>query len=184
VVRTINPSVLQIEAELEGSSTTPDRVLECWVPLLKGGRTDGLIRQLTELGASKICVFLSERSEVRPNAPARTKQLERFRRLSDESTRQCRRTDRVAIENHGALPQDGPGFFLWEEGGAPLAEVMAGLDDDPIRVLVGPEGGLSASEASALEACGWRAVHLGGRILRAETAVLAAATLVIYGAQS
>ena len=49
------------------------------------------------------------------------------------------------------------------------------------RILTGPEKGLSRREAGRLQSQGWRSIHLGARILRAETAAIAAASLVIYG---
>ncbi len=79
------------------------------------------------------------------------------------------------------LPTAGPGVFLWEGGGGPARDVLgAAVAGSRLSVLVGPEGGLDASEAAALEVAGWSPASLGPRILRAETAVIAAAVLGLH----
>lgn len=183
-VESKEPCRVRVGRKLDASGADPTEQVECWVPWLKGGRTDTLVRQLTEIGVTAIHVFLSEYSAAHPKAAVRSKQLDRYRRISDEATRQCRRSDRVEITFANSLPgETQAGIFLWEGGGIALAEArhqLAGFGS--IQVLVGPEGGLSVQEAAKLQSDGWRAAHLGARILRAETAVLVALSVVVYGA--
>ena len=179
VLQSLNPCVVQVEEELVTGVVNAARRVVVWVPLLKSKKTDTLIRQLTELGVAEVVVYLSERSVIRPNRDAVEKLLGRYRRISEEATRQCRRTDTVTLRLSSALPSEEGGIFLWEREGESVE--LLWTDESPIRrVLIGPEGGLSQSEGEALQARGWRAVFLGDRILRAETAVMAAVSLAIY----
>lgn len=176
-VTSLSPVAVTPLARLEGATADPTCALEVWLPLLKGGRTDGLVRQLTELGVTRVVPFVSERAVARPDARRAAKQVERWRAIALEATRQCRRGDVVAVTDVHGLPDAGPGVFFWEEPGPTAREVLASAP--AARVLVGPEGGLTAAEARRLSALGWRSAWLGPRVLRAETAVVAAVTLAL-----
>jgi len=179
VVKSLTPCVVEVLEALDSGGVNAERTVVMWVPLLKSKKTDGLIRQLTELGVAEIVIYLSERSVVRPKAEAVAKLLDRYERISEEATRQCRRTDSVRIGFSRSLPNEDAGVFLWEERGDSV-DLLWSNEPTVRRLLIGPEGGLSKDEADALIARGWTAVCLGQRILRAETAVLAAASLAIY----
>lgn len=167
-------------ARHEGPQREAAHPLEVWVPLLKGGRTDDLVRQLTELGATRIVPFASARAVVRFDAHKAIERQARFANIAREAAQQCGRTvvPEVARPFVG-VPTIGPGVFLWEEGGAPARDALVRC---PGRILVGPEGGLAPEEAEALEAAGWHAAWLGPRILRAETACITLAVLALSAA--
>ena len=90
-------------------------------------------------------------------------------------------SDVAEVTDIAGLPTVGPGGFFWEEPAQAAREVLAALPAGPLRVLTGPEGGLSEHEARGLEELGWRPAHLGPRILRADTAVVVATTLALHG---
>jgi 16S rRNA (uracil1498-N3)-methyltransferase len=71
-------------------------------------------------------------------------------------------------------------IFCYEGGGRPLSEVMGGSAASDIGVIIGPEGGFDPSEAETLSSLGAVTVSLGRRILRTETAALAALTAVMF----
>ncbi|MHB8709296.1 MAG: RsmE family RNA methyltransferase, partial [Desulfuromonadales bacterium] len=71
-------------------------------------------------------------------------------------------------------------LVLWEKGARPLATVLPVQPPAGVAVLVGPEGGFSVEEIAAVGAAGFVPVHLGPRILRTETAGLAAAAVLQY----
>jgi len=183
---TLGPRPLVRVGEALGAApATPAWRLEVWLPLLKGGKTDDLVRQLTELGAARVVPFVSSRSVARVPAesPKATRKLARWRDIAAEATRQCGRGDTPEVAAPGGLPEVGPGVVFWEDGGSsPRAALGATVNEHaepPLRILTGPEGGLSEAEVRALQALGWRVASLGPRVLRAETAVVAAATLAV-----
>ena len=71
-------------------------------------------------------------------------------------------------------------LVLWEAASVPLAQALPPAPPTGVTLLVGPEGGFSAAEISSITAAGFRAVHLGPRILRTETAGLAATPILQY----
>ncbi len=176
----VGPLTVRVGVAVELGADPVGR-LEVWVPLLKGGRTDDLVRQLTELGATRIVPWSGERSVVRLDAKRARDRVARWQAIAREATSQCGRVAVPEVAAVAGLPTTGPGIFFWEEAREPSRDVLATLGAaGDIAVLVGPEGGLSATEAEALVARGWRPAWLGPRILRAETAVIAAATLALH----
>lgn len=183
------PPLVEVTALLGPAAANPRHALEVWLPLLKGGKTDDLIRPLVELGATRIVPFSSKNSVVRLDAKKALERQKRLQAIADESCQQCGRSDQPIIAvpvDH--LPTEGPGFFLWEvpfAGSHPLdaasdaaPPARRGLTARIARVLSGPEGGLAQDEAERLIALRWVPHWLGPRILRAETATLVLATLV------
>jgi 16S rRNA (uracil1498-N3)-methyltransferase len=171
--------VLQILPDPGADATTQ---LTVWLPLLKGGRSDDLVRQLVELGVTAIQPFQSRHSVVQLDARKGAERRTRFAAIANEASNQCGRLHVPTIaEPVHKLPLAGPGIFFWEAGGRPLAELSSWCDghaDHPTSILFGPEGGLAPTEAEHLQQHGWTAFSLGPRILRAETAVVAGVTLV------
>jgi 16S rRNA (uracil1498-N3)-methyltransferase len=168
-------------AELEGSPADPSVELEIWLPVLKGGRTDDLVRQLTELGVARIAVFESARAVARAKAgDASRAKLARWRSIAAQATKQCGRASVPEVSWNPGPPAVGPGIFLWERPGESLRSAVEGWREGWLRLLVGPEGGLDAGEAERLTAAGWTPGWLGPRVLRAETAVITAAVLGLH----
>jgi 16S rRNA (uracil1498-N3)-methyltransferase len=77
-------------------------------------------------------------------------------------------------------PPAGLKLVLWEVGAVSLADALPEHSPEKINMLIGPEGGFSAQEISAIVSAGFQAVHLGPRILRTETAGLAATPVLQY----
>lgn len=154
--------------------------------LLKGDRTDLVVQKATELGATYIFPVVTARTVVRlPGSPAKWR---RWERIAREAAEQSLRT-RVPLifppqELEGALEQarsllpQALLIVLWEEERrVGLWDLLAGGEREIILVL-GPEGGLTGEEVARVRAMGGRSASLGTRILRSETAALAALTLV------
>lgn len=168
-----DPPRVEVTALSARPSANPRRPLEVWVPLLKGGKAEDLVRPLIELGATHIVPFSCKRSVVRLDKARALERQKRMQAIADEACQQCGRADSptvLAWVDH--LPKSGPGVFLWEEGGGG-GESLANTE----RLLSGPEGGLDPSEVDHLVGLGWSPMWLGHRILRAETAVLTLAVL-------
>lgn len=150
---------------------------------------DTLIRQLTELGIDRWVPFYAARSVPAPSQKGLGKRIDRWEKIAIEAVKQCRR---------GRLPQIRPAgnfnqllevsdaydlkIMFWED--TPQAfSIPATVPHTPKQVLlvVGPEGGFEIDEVRQARAHGFLTTGLGPRILRAETATLAALTLVQYG---
>jgi len=161
--------IVRIEEFLRLREQVPD----VWLAFspLKGGRTEWIVEKATELGAGRLCPILTERSVVRQIKP------ERLRAHAIEAAEQCERTALPALADLVSLadllaawPRDRKLLFADERGhGGSLAA------SGPAAILVGPEGGFSDAERTAILAHpAARAISLGPRILRAETAAAAA----------
>lgn len=158
--------------------------------LLKGGKMDDLIRQTTELGVTRILPFFAERSVSRPDPKRLAGKVDRWRRIARESLKQCRRSREPEVadpmsfaEMLTAGAESGLRLFFWEETAA--ANSSGGLEEwktpdrpESVFAVLGPEGGFSESEAEAAREAGLTLAGLGPRILRAETATLAACALL------
>jgi 16S rRNA (uracil1498-N3)-methyltransferase len=164
---------LTIGARLREREIVPDLWL-LFAPI-KRGRIDWLVEKATELGVARLVPALTRRTIVdRLN-------LDRLRAHAIEAAEQCERTalpELVEPERLeavlGAWPEGRTLFFADEQGGEPLAAVAAA----PAAILIGPEGGFTDDEREAIRALpAGRAISLGPRILRADTAALAAISL-------
>ncbi len=175
------PLSIEIDLALEPAGTDPLAELEIWLPLLKGGRADDLVRQLTELGVWRIVPWTGRRSVARAAAGKAPQKLARWRSIAREACEQCGRTWAPEILEPAGLPTVGPGVFFYEGGGVGAQVALrAAAAAGRLRVLTGPEGGLDPGEVAELESLGWKAAHLGPRILRADTAIVCAATLALH----
>jgi 16S rRNA (uracil1498-N3)-methyltransferase len=154
---------------------------------LKDAKMDLLVRQLTELGISRIVPVVTRRSVARPDARRLDGRMARWRKIAAEALKQCRRGRIPVIDAAGgieaALAAAGGcdlKIVFWEEARRPLGDILAGIAS-PVRsvaLLLGPEGGFEAAEVAAAESAGFVVASLGPRILRAETAALAVCALI------
>src|SRR5579884_69339 len=151
--------------------------------LVKFDRFEWMIEKATELGVDAIVPFAAARSERGLDAAAR-KRAERWRRIALEASQQSRRARVPAIEAPArfedvlAAPADRR-FVLDEDPEAPpliRALPESRRNSDTIAVLLGPEGGWSDPERECFAS--WTRVSLGPRILRAETAAVAALAIL------
>ena len=157
-----------------------EQVPDLWLcaALLKKDRFDLVLEKATELGVRRICPLLTRR------CVADRLNLDRASAVVTEAAEQCARTalpelaGPVKLE---ALLRDWPAeralFFADELGGEPAAAAFA-ASPGPAALLIGPEGGFDDAERAAVRALPQaRAITLGPRILRGETAALAATAL-------
>ena len=146
----------------------PDPEVEVGFAVLKGGRSETVIQKLTELGVDRIVPFVADRSVVRWDEAKAGRLAQRWQRVSREAVMQCRRLWLPRVEPVRAFGElDLARAALAVPEGRPLA---AGEN----FVLVGPEGGWSATELIAVQ----RHLGLGPHVLRAETAAIAAAAVL------
>lgn len=156
---------------------------------LKEKKMDTIIRHLTELGISRWVPVFSERSVARPDKKRLAERERRWETISIESLKQCGLSRLPEISQPIPMkdlledpePCDGKVVF-WEDETQPAKPVDALFPAAPrkILVLIGPEGGFSSEEIEMAKAAGFQSASMGPRILRAETAAIAACTLIQY----
>ena len=138
-----------------------------------------MAEKAVELGVTRI-VPLETAYSVGVGSRLKTAHLEKLARVVLEATKQCGAAWAPALESPLSLveflgrPLAGAGWLADSSGDAP----PSGLDDGPLTIVIGPEGGLTAEERAATVAAGYRPVMLGTNTLRFETAAIAAAALV------
>jgi 16S rRNA (uracil1498-N3)-methyltransferase len=165
----------RIGAQLRPQAPEPD--LWLLFALVKRQAVDLIIEKATELGVSRILPVVTERTNA-----ARTGE-ERLRLIAIEAAEQCERLSVPEILPAQTLSkaltswEAGRTLYSMDETGAgrPIAEVLAAARPGPAALLIGPEGGFAKSELDGLDRLAFATrVGLGRRILRAETAVIAA----------
>jgi 16S rRNA (uracil1498-N3)-methyltransferase len=149
----------------------------------RGERMDLVIQKATELGVAAIVPVLSARSVVRLSGDRAARRRAHWQSVAIGACEQCGRATLPAIiepcgldEALAQLPADGPRLL-------PDPAAAAGLAGRPapgpaLTLLIGPEGGLDEAEIRAAGAAGFQRVRLGPRVLRTETAAIAAIALV------
>ncbi|MFN0085625.1 MAG: 16S rRNA (uracil(1498)-N(3))-methyltransferase [Blastocatellia bacterium] len=153
--------------------------------LVKGDKFDWIIQKTTELGVARIVPLIADHGDVRldkARAEERVEQkLLRWRRIALEAVKQCGRRRLVEIAEPVDFPtfceREKAGWIFSERGGRSLREAAALPIPARINLCVGPEGGWSEKELAAAETHGLLPVSLGTRILRTETAAVAAVAL-------
>jgi 16S rRNA (uracil1498-N3)-methyltransferase len=147
--------------------------------LLKKDRFDLVMEKATELGVRRIQPLVTRR------CVADKLNLERARAIVTEAAEQCARTALPELAEPVKLeallkswPEDRALFFADELGGAPAVEAFRAVSATKAALLVGPEGGFDDAERAAIRDLPQAiAISLGPRILRGETAAIAATAL-------
>ncbi len=172
--------LIEITRELQLNAELPVSLILCQ-GLLKGEKMDLVIQKATELGVAEIVPLVTERGIVKE-----TRKVKRWHTIAEEAAEQCGRAVVPLVRDPEKLNHmlDGErinGLFFWEGGGKGLSDALEVVDSSrPVHIFIGPEGGFSAAEVSKAEGQGIVTTTLGKRILRAETAAIAATALVQY----
>ncbi len=170
--------VLSLETRTREQAPSPN--LDLIVALVKRARLETIVEKAAELGARRVRLALTERTNAdRAN-------VDRLTAIATEAAEQTGRLDVPEIQAPLALsrmlatwPPERRLLFCDEAGdAAPAAAALRGAAEGPWSVLIGPEGGFSAAERGAIRALPQTtAANLGPRILRADTAAISALTL-------
>lgn len=190
----------QIESTAKGNTTAHilstslcqnepklDFTLAICIP--KGDKLELIVQKCVELGISKIVVVQSERTVTRLDGSKASEKMARWRRIAAEASEQSGRgtiPEMVGIISFSDLSEiiqkADLAIVAWEEEQETmLKQVLREKQDAGSALLIiGPEGGLSESEVELAKAAGAKSVSLGRRVLRSETAAIAACTVVMY----
>jgi len=160
------------------------------VSIYKFDRMEWAIEKATELGVAAIAPVITRRTE-KHLAQAAEKRAERWRRIAREASQQARRSDEPLIHQPVDLAErvraasTATRIVLAEQERTTtlrhaIAEAMDTAKEEmpTLEIAIGPEGGWAPAEEALFDANGWRAASLGPRIVRAETAAIAALAVV------
>ena len=174
---------LQLAAEPEAVLTAFDAVdresslsVTLVQALVASEKLDWIVEKLTELGVARLLVVPTERSVVRLDGERLARRLAHWQEVAVAACAQCGRNRVPQVAMHATLQDalaglvSGPRRMLLPEAVAPLDATAA----DTCTIAVGPEGGFTAAEQRALAAAQFEPARLGPRVLRTETAGLAA----------
>jgi 16S rRNA (uracil1498-N3)-methyltransferase len=169
------------------AANEPRNRITLYQALLKGGNFEAVLQKCTEVGVTSFVPLVCERCVAGEPTGSR---LGRWQSIIVEAAQQSRRGKLPVLHNvvqfRGACESAaGISLLPWEgenvKGiGAFLAGLPKGDNASEIDIFIGPEGGFSVQEVDFARSCGIEPVSLGRRILRAETAGLVAATVVLY----
>lgn len=182
-----NNTVAQI-LSTEEYSNQPSANVTVYAGLSKGDRFDYLIQKCVECGVYAIVPFVSERCISRPTKDEYEKKQKRFQKIADEAVRQSKRSQRVNV-NHivsfneaiELAAKHETALFLYEnENKVSISRVLTSSDGSDYSVFTGPEGGFSEDEVRYAVDSGMKIVSIGPRILRCETAPVAALCSIMY----
>lgn len=150
---------------------------------LKGDRMELVLQKATELGVAEIWPVVTYRTDAAARPALKGSRSERWERVASSAAEQCGRAVVPLVAPTTTLPGlverpfDGRRVALLETPGHATLASLAIDAASPLLILVGPAGGLESSEAEELRAAGFAAASLGPRILRAETAAVAAVAI-------
>lgn len=154
--------------------------------ILKGDHMDWVIQKAGELGVASIIPLIARHGVVRPREDRIAAQLARWQRILTEAAQQSEQWRLPLIQEpveartfFAAPPTPYVMVLLERHGGARLWDVPLPVEPvDLVAVAVGPEGGWAEEEIDAAQRHGGQAIALGAQILRAETAAIAAVSIL------
>ena len=179
-VRILSSTVCEQEPDVEAS---------LYIALMKGDKIDDVVQKAVELGVYEITPFLSARCISRPDEKSLNKKIARWQKIADNAASQSRRgilprvNPCIAL---GDIPEAVKGMekavVFYECGGEKLSGIIE-KGCRSVALITGAEGGFEQEEIDLLKAGGIEVATLGKRILRAQTAPIAAlcATMLLTG---
>ncbi|MCR5652862.1 MAG: 16S rRNA (uracil(1498)-N(3))-methyltransferase [Ruminococcus sp.] len=164
----------------------PDVKITLYQALPKGDKMEYIIQKCVELGISRIVPVISARCISRPDSKSLAKKQLRWQKIAREAAQQSRRgiipTVEPAVSFTQAAKECGENklnIIFYELGGDSVKTLIKDKPES-IGIFIGSEGGFEENEVELIKQNGGRAATLGKRILRAETAPLAALSVIMY----
>ena len=151
------------------------------IAVSRGDRMDWIVQKATELGVDALTPLFTERTEVKLAGDRAAKKIHHWQQIAISACEQCGRNRLPMIHalqelDHWLASTEAQRKFVLHH----RADPAGGASEKPasIALLVGPEGGLSDQEISMAEQAGFQSLRLGPRVLRTETAPLAAIAIL------
>lgn len=182
-------SVVLDVKERRASETEPKTRVTLYQALPKADKMEYIVQKAVELGVYRIVPVLTSRCISRPDEKTAAKKRERLCKIAAEAAKQSGRgiipeVDGVLTFKNAVKEMSTAGLpiFFFEHASLPLRKYMEKYTGRDIAVMVGAEGGFSDEEAAFAEENGLLSASLGPRILRCETAPVAALAAIMYAA--
>lgn len=182
-------SVVLDVKERRASETEPKTRVTLYQALPKADKMEYIVQKAVELGVYRIVPVLTSRCISRPDEKTAAKKRERLCKIAAEAAKQSGRgiipeVDGVLTFKNAVKEMSTAGLpiFFFEHASLPLRKYMEKYTGGDIAVMVGAEGGFSDEEAVFAEENGLLSASLGPRILRCETAPVAALAAIMYAA--
>lgn len=174
--------------EVVPSAGEPRARVTLYQAMPKADKLELIVQKSVELGVARIVPMLTERCVSRPDEKSMRKKCERYNRIALEAAKQCGRGRVPEVETLIGFDEAlkriqnaaGLGIFFYENANNSLSGALANGVPDEIAILIGSEGGFTPEEAARARQAGLLELSLGSRILRCETAPLAALTAILY----
>ena len=187
VIVSLSPDAVSVRlGEAAACAAEPQTKVSLYLAMPKGDKTELVVQKAVELGTVEIVLFLSSRCISRPKGEDAAKKVQRLQKIAVEAAKQCGRgilpVVRGVLSFAQALQemqQFDHCFVLYEGLCEPLRRQLP-QRGATLALLVGSEGGFSPEEISQADGCGVRAASLGKRILRCETAPIAALSAIMF----
>ncbi len=172
--------------EVRPSQSEPDVRVSLYQAMPKGDKLELIIQKAVELGVDSITPVMTRRCVSKPDSKSMAKKLERYNRIALEAAKQSGRGKVPQVCPMLDLPQaldemaqTSCPILFYENATAPAKQVIDGAGKE-IAVLIGSEGGFDESEVELAIQKGCQVLSLGKRILRCETAPLAALSIIMF----
>lgn len=191
-VASIGDGAVQVRITGELPSTEPRLRVTLYQGLPKADKMELIVQKAVELGACAVVPVAMSRCVVQLDAKDGRKKQERWQKIAREACKQSGRCEMMQVTEPisfrqllARLPEHGAAIVPWEDArGYSLTRFHAEHPDiTDLAIVIGPEGGMSGEEIDRMKGAKCRAVTLGPRILRTETAGLCAmsALFCLYG---
>lgn len=163
----------------------PSIHLRLFQAMPKGDKMEFIVQKAVECGAAEIIPFFSGRCVSRPDEKALSKKLPRYQKIALEAAKQCGRgivpTVGRAVEFRELrelFSHENTGILFYECSETPLSQAVKVFKKN-VDIIIGSEGGFEPREAEELRSLGFAEASLGKRILRCETAPVAAISVLM-----
>ena len=176
--------------QLEVTNSAPNRTepatkVTLYMGLPKADKLEWVIQKAVELGVATVVPVVTSRSIVKLDAAAAAKKQERWQRIAAEAAGQSERgiipTVEQPITFAAALKRmAAEKLLVLYEGGGQTLDTLLSPEDKQVSLFVGPEGGIAPDEVAAMQEAGGTCATLGPRILRCETAPIAALAVTMH----
>lgn len=184
-ITSLKPLVITNKGKKEETNRELEKEVTLFFSLAKGDKIDFVIQKATELGASKVVLIRTEHCVVKMNdEDLKNKINNRYWRIAKEASEQSERRkiiDILGVYDIKSIPSEllcDINYVAYEKESFSKIDLSEIKNKKSVSVLIGPEGGLTIDEVNTLNKQGFKCLSLGKRILRTETAAVAALAMI------